>query len=164
MDISISMQLHNPYTVGKLSIRRVKICNFTRIRCNTKEKRAFKSEKMTLHDECTWSLYCGQVHTGSDRFGQVRTGVKRCFSSTVSRTLSKFGSPSKPACSFLTVPRSNLYDPPSGGNSASSRFNWCKVWTGVKCSFSLEHFQKRYVIRKLSLSRVRMWNFSSIGP
>ena len=38
--------------------------------------------------------------TGSDRFGQVRTGVKYYFSQTVSRTLSKFGLPPKPACSF----------------------------------------------------------------
>ena len=48
--------------------------------------------------------------TGSDKFGQVRTRVKRYFSSTVSRTLSKFGPAPKPACSFLTVPRSKLYD------------------------------------------------------
>ena len=44
--------------------------------------------------------------TGSDRFGQLRTGVKHYFSSTVSRTLSKFDPAPKPACSFLTVPRS----------------------------------------------------------
>ena len=50
--------------------------------------------------------------TGSNRFGQVRTGVKYYFSSTVSHTISKFGLPPKPACSFLTVPHSKLYDPP----------------------------------------------------
>ena len=49
-------------------------------------KKALRRERT-----CTWSLYCGQVQTGSHRFGQVRTRVKRYFSSTVSRTLSKFG-------------------------------------------------------------------------
>ena len=54
----------------------------------------------------------------------------------------------------------------SGGNSASSHFNWRKVWTGVKSNFYWEHFQKRYIIiiRKLSLSRVRIWNFTRIEP
>ena len=55
------------------------------------------------------------LRTGSDKFGQVWTSQNRCealFSSTVSRTLSKFGPAPKPACSFLTVPRSKLYDPP----------------------------------------------------
>ena len=117
---------------------------------------------MTLCEGRTWSMYCRLVQTGSDRFGQVRTGVKRYFSSTVSRTLSNFGPAPKPACSFLTVPRSKLYNPP--GNRASSHFNWCKVGTGVKSNFSWEHFQKRYIIRKLSVSRVWMWNFTRIGP
>ena len=67
---------------------------------------------MTLRGGRTWSLYCGLVQTSSYKFGQVRTGVKRYFSSTVSRTLSKFGPAPKPVCSFLTVPRSKLYDPP----------------------------------------------------
>ena len=37
IDNSISIQLHNPYKVGKLSIRRVKICNFSRIGRKTDE-------------------------------------------------------------------------------------------------------------------------------
>ena len=69
-------------------------------------------QKMTLRYERTWSLYCGQIRTRSDRFGQVRTGVKHCFSSTASRTLSKFGPAPKPACTFLTVSHAKLYDPP----------------------------------------------------
>ena len=73
--------------------------------------RAMESAKMAFRDERTWSLYCWQVQTGTDRFGQVRTGVKCYFTSTRSRTLSKFGPPPKPACSFLTVPRWKLYDP-----------------------------------------------------
>ena len=119
---------------------------------------------MILRYERTWSLYCGQVRTGLDRFGQVRTGVKRHFSSTVSRTLSKFGPPPKPVCGFLTIPRSKLYDPPKWRNSPLSRFNWHKVWTGVKCNFSSAHFQKQYVVGKLSFSQVRMWNSTRIGP
>ena len=51
-----------------------------------------------------------------------------------------------------------------GGNSPSSCFNWRKVWTGVKCNFSSAHFQKRYVVWKLSFSQVWMWNFTRIGP
>ena len=37
INISILIQLHDPYTIGKLSIRRVKICNFTRIGRKTEE-------------------------------------------------------------------------------------------------------------------------------
>ena len=33
----ISIMLHKPYTIGKLSIRRVKVCNFSRIGRNTEE-------------------------------------------------------------------------------------------------------------------------------
>ena len=58
------------------------------------------------------TVLCG----GPDKSGQVRTGVKYYFSSTVSPTLFKFGPPLKPACSFLTVPRSKLYDPPKWWN------------------------------------------------
>ena len=102
--------------------------------------------------------------TGQDRFGQVRTGGKYYFSSTVSRTLSKFGLPPKPACSFLTVPRSKLYDHPKCGNSFSLCFNWRKVWTGVKWNFSSAHLHGSYVVEKLSFSRVRMCNFTRVGP
>ena len=57
-------------------------------------------QKKTLCNERTWSLYCGQVHTGSDRFGQVRIGVNRYFSSTVSHTLSNIGPPPKTCLQF----------------------------------------------------------------
>ena len=53
---------------------------------------------------------------GPDKSGQVRQGVKYYFASTVSPTLFKFGPPPKPACSFLTVPRSKLDDPPKWWN------------------------------------------------
>ena len=48
-------------------------------------------QKMTLRDERTWSLYCGQVRTDLDRFGQVKTGVNPTFSgrTLTSRTLLK---------------------------------------------------------------------------
>ena len=64
IDISISMQLHNPYTVGKLSIRRVKVCNFSRIGRNTEEQEHSEVQKKVLRRERTWSLCCGQVQTG----------------------------------------------------------------------------------------------------
>ena len=51
----------------------------------------------------------------------------------------------------------------SGGNSASSRFNWCKVWNDVKCHFSSAHHHNQYVVGKLSISLVLMWNFTQIG-
>ena len=38
-------------------------------------------QKLTLRDGRTWSLYCGLVKTGSDRFEQVIRGVKRYFPS-----------------------------------------------------------------------------------
>ena len=37
IDNFTSIQLHKPYKVGKLSIRRVKMCHFSRIRRNTEE-------------------------------------------------------------------------------------------------------------------------------
>ena len=77
-----------------------------------KNKSIRKCKKMTMRDGRTWSLYCRLVQSSSDKFGQVRICVKRYFSSTMSRTLTKFGRRLKPACSFPTVPRLKLYDPP----------------------------------------------------
>ena len=107
------------------------------------------------------------LRTGSDRFGQVWTSQNRCealfFLNRESHAVQIWPTP-KPACSFLTVPRLKLDDPLKWWKRPSSRFNWCNVWTGVKCNFSWEHFQTRYIIRKLSLSRIWMWNFTRIGP
>ena len=50
-----------------------------------------------------------------------------------------------------------------GGNIPSSHFSWCKVLTGVKCNFSLAHHHNQYVVGKLSISRVWMWNFTRTG-
>ena len=103
------------------------------------------------------------LRTGSHKFRQVWRSQNTCealfFLNGESHAVQIRPTP-EPACSFLTVPRSKLYNFRSGRNSALIRFNWHKVWTGVKCNFSWEHFQKRYFIRKLSPSRVRMWNFT----
>ena len=56
INISISIHLHKLYKVGKLSIRRVKICNFSRIRRKTEEWEPSKGQKMTFYDRRTWSL------------------------------------------------------------------------------------------------------------
>ena len=58
LDNFTSIQRHNSYTIEKLSIKRVKICNFTRIGRKTEELERSKVQKMTLRDERTWSLYC----------------------------------------------------------------------------------------------------------
>ena len=119
---------------------------------------------MTLRDGRTCSLYCRQVKTGWDKFGRVRTCVKcyftqlwvaRCPNLTHSPNLHSVFEP------YLAWNSTTLQ---SGGKSASSRFNWHKVWTGVKCNFSWAHFQGWYVVGKLSFSRVQMWNFIRIGP
>ena len=38
------------------------------------------------------------------------------------------------------------------------------MWTGVKCNFSSPHHHVRKIVGKLSIRRVRMWNFTRIGP
>ena len=48
IDISVSIQLHNPYKVEKLSIRRVQICNFSRIRRKTEEWEPSKGQKINI--------------------------------------------------------------------------------------------------------------------
>ena len=57
----------------------------------------------------------GQVRTGWDRFGQVWTSPNKCaalfFLHRELHTVQIWPTP-KPACSFLTVPRSKHYDPP----------------------------------------------------
>ena len=93
--------------------------------------------------------------TGLDRFGHnVSTslhGLPPNFTHALKICLGRFLSPFRSA---------RLIG--SGGNSASSRFNWRKVWTGVKCHFSSEQHHNQYVVGKLSISRVRMWNFTRI--
>ena len=67
-------QPHNSYIIGKLSIRRVNICIFSRIGRKTEEKELLKVQKMTAR-----RVYMVTVlWTGSDRFGQVWTSQNRC--------------------------------------------------------------------------------------
>ena len=102
------------------------------------------------------------LRVGPGKSGQVRTGVKYYFSSTVSPTLFKFSPPPKEIC--VQFPnRTSLETLRSGGIRASSRFSWRKVWTGVKCNFSSPHHHVRRIVGKLSIRRVRMWNFTRIG-
>ena len=95
--------------------------------------------------------------TGSDRFGHAVStslhGLPPNFTHThtLKICLGSFLSPFRSA---------RLIG--SGGNSPSSRFNWHKGWTGVKCNFSSVQLYDRYTVGKLSISRVRMWNFTRI--
>ena len=81
-----------------------------------------------------------------------------------SHALQILPTPQKPAYRYLPVPRSKLYDPPKWWKRTSSRFSWRKVWNGVKCNFSSPHHHIRKNVRNLSNRRVRMWNFTRIGP
>ena len=64
-------------------------------------------------------------------------------------------------CKKMTARRENMVTLLwTGGNSASSRFSWRKVWNGVKFNFSSVHHQERKVYGKLSISRVQMCNFT----
>ena len=113
---------------------------------------------MSVHGHCIVDR-SGPVQTGWDKSEQVWSTI---FLNRESHALQIWPTP-KPACSFLTVPRSKLYDPRSGGIRASSRFSWRKVWTGVKCNFSWPHHHVRNIVEKLSIRRGRMWNFTRIG-
>ena len=94
---------------------------------------------------------------GSDRFGHAVStslhGLPPNFTHTHTKNLP--GKLLKPIFRPARLIR-------SGGNSPSSRFNWHKVWTGVKCNFSSAQLHNRYTVGKLSISRVRMWNFTRI--
>ena len=93
--------------------------------------------------------------TGSDRFGHAVStsphGLPPNFTHALKNCLGRFLSP------FWSA---RLIG--SGGNRPSSRFNWRKVWTGVKCNFSSAQLHNRYVVGKLPISRVPMWNFTWI--
>ena len=38
------------------------------------------------------------------------------------------------------------------------------MWNGVKCNFSSPHHHVRKIVRKLSIRRFLIWNFTRIGP
>ena len=113
---------------------------------------------MTLRDGRTWSLYSGLVQTSLDKSEHVWSAI---FPHREPHAVQIWPTP-KPVCSFLTAPRSKLYDPPKWWKQRFVTLQ--KVWTGVKCNFSWEYFQKRYSIRKLSLNWVRICHFTRIGP
>ena len=99
-------------------------------------------------------------HCIVDRFGQVWL----CCFDISARIATKLHTRTKKIClgRFLSPFRSARLIR-SGGNSLSSRFSWHKVWTGVKCNFSLAHHHNQYVVGTLSISRIRMWHFTWIG-
>ena len=98
-------------------------------------------------------------HCIVDRFGQVWS----CSFDISARIATKLHTRTKnlPGKRFLSPFWSARFIR-RGGNSPSSCFNWHKVWTGVKCNFSSAQLHDRYIVRKLSISRVRMWNFTRI--
>ena len=104
-----------------------------------------------------WDAPLGQVRTGLDKSEQMwsnifpRPWVARC---------PKLAQPPNLRAVFYPYLARNSTTLGNGGNSASSCFNWPN---GVKCNFSWEQFQKRYIIRKLLFGRVRMRNFTRIG-
>ena len=98
------------------------------------------------------------VKTGWEKSEQVWSTI---FFNRESHALQIWPTP-KPACSFLTVPWSKIYDPPKGLNSSSPRSSCHRVWTGVKWNFPSAHQHDRYVVEKLSISQVRMWDFTRI--
>ena len=56
IDNFTAIQCHYPYTMEKLFLRRVKICNFSRIGRKTEEEEHSKVQKLTFPDKLTWSL------------------------------------------------------------------------------------------------------------
>ena len=77
--------------------------------------------------------------------------------------LAKFGVPFDKATPLVHFPK-RLKRPRNTARPASSRFSWRKVLNGVKCNFSSSHHQVRNIVGKPSIRRVRMLNFTRIGP
>ena len=103
-------------------------------------------------------------HCNVDRFGQVRTSQNRCeelfFLNRESHALQIWPTPK----TCVQASNSTSLKTTTGGNSLSSRFNWHKVWTGVKCNFSWAHLHRRYGVEKLLISPAQVWHFTRIGP
>ena len=74
--------------------------------------------------------------------------------------VSKLWLPPNPATTRLTVPRSKPYDPPKWWKQPFVQFSWHKVWNGLKCNFSSVCHKVRKVVGKLTISLVRMCNFT----
>ena len=116
---------------------------------------------MTLLEERTWSLYYALVRTSLDKSEQLwstifpQSSVPRSLNLAHPQTCVQF--PNR--TSLETLRPSEVVE-----IRASSRFSWRKVWTGVKYNFSSPHQHVRKIVRKLLIRRVRMWNFTRIGP
>ena len=105
-----------------------------------------------------------------NRFGQVCSSLNRSvvlfFLDCELHTLQIV--PSQKTCvqffnrTSLPYLARNSAIPRGGGNSPSSRCSWCKVSTGVKGNFSSAYLHELYVVRKLSISQVRMCIFPRI--
>ena len=93
--------------------------------------------------------------TGSDRFGHA-------VSTSLHGLPPNFTHPLKICLGMFLRPIWSARLIGSGGNHPSSRFNWRKVWTGVKCNFSSAQLHEQYIVGNLPISRVRMWNFTQI--
>ena len=126
--------------------------------------RAFESAKNDcatgVHGHCIADWF-RQVRTSLDRSEQVWSAifpqlwVAHCPNLTQPPTCMQFSN----RTSLKTLWPSEVVE------SALCHASTCrKVWTGMKCNFSWDHFQKPYIIGKLSISRVRMCNFIRIGP
>ena len=97
-------------------------------------------------------------HCIVDRFGQVWS----CCFDISARIPTKLHTRTKKCLGRFLSPFRSARLIGSGGTSPLSRFSWRKVWTGVKCNFSSAQLHDQYVVGKLPISRVRMWNFTRI--
>ena len=115
---------------------------------------------MTLRYERTWLLYFGLVETGLDKFGQVRTGVKRYLSSTVNRTLSKFGPPQ----TCMQFSNRTLLETLRPSEVVESALRHASV--GVRCELLLSAtFLWRTTLSEMSLESSRLAEFEcEISP
>ena len=99
------------------------------------------------------------LYVGPDKSGQVRTGVKYYFSSTVSPTPFKFSPPRKPACSFLTS-----LETLRPSEVVESLIRHASV--GVKCELvGCATFLRRTTMSKISFESSRLGEFEcEISP
>ena len=104
-------------------------------------------------------MICEQVWTGFNKSEQVWSTIFPQPWVACSPTLTY---PQNLCAVFKSYFAQNSTTLQSGGNRHLSRSSWHKVWTGVKCNFSLAQLHEPYVVLKLSISRVRMWNFTRI--
>ena len=112
-----------------------------------------------------WRAYnvtvLGQVRTGLDKSEQ---GWSTIFPQPWVARFPNLAHPQNLRAVFYLYLARNSTILQSGGNSLSSRFNWRKVWNGVKCNFSWAHLHRRYGDGKLSISGPAWtWNFTRIG-